>query len=183
MAKDETTQVAEEQTEVVETQPTVEELQRQIAERDAEIERKENAFQSLKGENKRLQRLGSKAEVEALRKDFEGFQEFMAGALDEVVTSREDYEAPKTRTTYKEQLKAKKEQKPPEMSETDKEIMGEINDILDKQGWDLEGKEVQEATAGAKTPYQALNMIRSKVETMNTTETEKKATEDKEKNI
>lgn len=182
MAKVETQeQEIEETVESVEQQPTVEDLQRQIAERDAELERKENAFQSLRGENKRLQRLGSKAEVEALRKDFEGFQEFIAGALDDVVTRASgEYEEKPTRTSYKEQIKAKKEVQP-QMSPMDQEIMGEINEILDKQGWELEGKEVREATKGAETPYQALKMLRSKIGEMEKTETEKKITEDKEK--
>lgn len=164
----------------VETQPTVEELQGRIKELASEVERKEGVIQTTKKELKEvIRRGGSKAEVDALSKKLDGMEgnfELLVDAMDDLAHRISGEEEPRPqRQTYKERFNARKAQPAPEVNPAEKEALEDINEILDERGWDIEGKEVAEYTAGAKTPREALKMLRTKVKELDKENIKKEA--------
>ncbi len=149
----------------VKPQPTVEELQQQVDEKNAEIARKEEVIKQTKADKKRLERMGGSTEkVDALSKELREFQEFMAGALDEVVSQREGYEEePRRKPSYKEQLKARQESKPKQ--EIDPAAQ-RFFDYLSDEGLDFDDDMVQDTIKDTKTPQEALKAVKEKVKTM-----------------
>ena len=174
--KDETQVVAETTTEVTETQPTVEELQRTIEEQKAEIDRKERVIKETKAS---LRRGITPDHIQSLQKELRDQKLANARMMDEImrqVRGEEQRDIPKT---FEQRVQEELNQSQPAPDPAEQAALGQINEILDEMGWDVEGKEVREYTAGAETPKQALKMLQAKVKEM---ETEKIKT-DSEKEI
>lgn len=186
MGETETTQAEEEQTTQsegeVKAQPTVEELQARVDEIQTEVDRKEQVIQQTKRElRETLRRGGSKAEVEALNKKLDDVQEWIAGAMDDLVTrvSGEEESKPQ-RKSYKEQLQAKKATAP--KLEVDPAAQ-RFFDYLAEEGLDFDDEKIQDTIKDTKTPQEALKAVKEMQKTMEKDEIEKLAEKKAEEKI
>ena len=167
---DETQVVAETITGTTEPQPTVEELQKVIEEQKAEIDRKEKVIKDTKAS---LRRGVTSDQVQSLQKEIRDQKLANARMMDEIMRQVRGDEQTTTPKTFEQRVQEEINQAQPAPDPAEQEALGQINEILDDMGWDVQGKEVREYTAGAETPKQALKMLQAKVKEM---ETEKQKT-------
>ena len=168
---EEVTQEPGTQTEQAETEPTppsVDELQQENARKEAEIKR-------LQGISKDLQKRGvSQEQVQSLHKKIDDMQEWTAGVMDDLATKiGGDYEEPKpTRKGYREQLNERRQQAPQAQPEAPPDIE-EFMTYIAGLGFTIQHPQVQEAVAEDRSPTEALNYLKEKMDTKNQAEIKK----------
>ena len=146
--------------------PTVEELQQ-------EVERKESVIRQLKSDIKEIRKSGgSKAEIDSLSRKIDDMQDWVAGAMDDLLirTSGDYEEAKPTRKSYREELQSKRTQQPAVDPAAQR-----FFDYLTDEGLDFDDDVVQEAMRTTQTPQQALKALKDKMKGTNQEEVKKLA--------
>lgn len=145
-----------------------------------EVDRKENEIKRLQGILKDSQKRGiPKEELDTLHSKIDDMQDWVAGAMDDLMTriAGEETEVKPTRKTYRQQLQDKKaEPKPKAEAPPDPDVQKFIS-YLNSQGLASDDPLVQEAIAEDRSPQDALKYLKGKIEAKTQAQIEKVADE------
>lgn len=169
----EETQETQNPEETQEGEPQAEPQNPELIALQSENERKEGEIKRLQGI---LRKQGlSKDEINTLHQKIDDMQLWTATALDQVINkvSGEEEERPQ-RKTYRQQLEEKQKSKPPPQQNPD---VDRFIGYLNSHGLTVEDNVVQEAVADDRTPQEALNYLKEKMETENQAGIDKKIQE------
>ncbi len=138
-----------------------------------EIERKEAEIKRLQGITKDLQKGRiSKEEVDALHQKIDDMQEWVAGAMDDLVSKVSGEEEKPARTSYRQQVSERKAKAKPQPRDPDAEA---FVGYMQSQGMTLNSPLIKEAIAEERGPQEALEYLKGKIEAKQAADMEKKA--------
>jgi len=160
------------------SQPEVTQPSKSVEEFQKELERKEAEIKRLQGITRNLQKQGiPKEELNALHNKIDSLQDWVAEAMDGLVSQVSGEVVEPKRKTYRQQLDEQRAQTKPKTEPPLDPDAQRFLTYMASQGLNIEDDLVQEAIAEDRSPKEALKYLRGKIEATSQAMIEKRAKE------